>query len=486
MFFVRRLVFLIAVLVSSTLCADEPKKPNVVLILTDDQAVDTIAAAKVWGVDSSVIQTPNMDRLFCEGTSFTHCYNPGAWHGAVCVASRSMLNTGRFLWYCRDAEKNRFKDLVETKRFWSQRMHDAGYETFLFGKWHVEAPSEQLFDHVIHLRPGMAPTVKSAYQRPVEGNEDVWKPWDTRNGGYWSGGKHWSEVIAEDATASIRNAAASEKPFFMYVAFNAPHDPRQSPREFIDKYPLERVPVPENFMPENPHVDAMGLGPKGPNGMRDENLAPYPRTPFAVKTHRREYQAMVTHLDVQIGRILDALDQTGVSENTFVILTSDHGLALGRHGLLGKQNLYEHSLRTPFILRGPGIPKNHRLATRIYLQDAMITALDIAGADSRDLDFKSVLPLIRGEREFQHQTIYAAYAPDRQRAVIDGNLKLILYPADKTALLFDLENDPLEMCELTDRMTDKKHLFHKLLELQKHNGDPLDLRPSFPEFDTKS
>lgn len=195
---------------------------------------------------------------------------------------------------------------------------------------------------------------------------------------------------------------------------------------------------------------------------------------------------MVTHLDVQIGRILDALDQTGVSENTFVILTSDHGLALGRHGLLGKQNLYEHSLRVPFIIRGPGIPKDKRLATRIHMQDAMATALDIAGVDAKDLDFKSLLPLIRGERETEDPPIYAAYAPNRQRAVIDGNLKLILYPADKTALLFDLENDPLEMRELTDRMTDKKRLFHKLLELQKHNGDPLDLRPSFPELETKS
>lgn len=482
MFLFRRFCFLIAVLVGPALLADEPGKPNVVLILTDDQAVDTIAAAKVWGVDSSVIQTPNMDRLFREGTSFTQCYNPGAWHGAVCVASRSMLNTGKFLWYCRDAEKNRFKDLVDTKRFWSQRMHDAGYETFLFGKWHVEAPAEKLFDHVIHLRPGMAPTVKSAYQRPVEGKEDAWKPWDTRNGGYWSGGKHWSEVLADDATASILKAAASKKPFFMYLAFNAPHDPRQCPQEFIEKYPLEKVPVPENFLPENPHVDAMGLGPKGPKGMRDENLAPYPRTPFAVKTHRREYQAMVTHLDVQIGRILDALDQSGAAENTHVILTSDHGLALGRHGLLGKQNLYEHSLRTPFILRGPGIPKNQRLATRIYLQDAMATALDIAGADSKDLDFKSVLPLIRGERNIQHQPIYAAFSPDRQRAVIDGNLKLIVYPMDKTALLFDLENDPLEMNELTGRTEDKKRLFRKMIDLQAQLGDPLDLRTSFPEL----
>lgn len=486
MFLFSRFCFLIAVLVCPALLAAEPKKPNVILILTDDQAVDTIAAANVWGVDSSVIQTPNMDRLLREGTSFTHCYNPGAWLGAVCVASRSMLNTGKFLWYCRDAEKSRFKDLVDTKRFWSQRMHDAGYETFMLGKWHVEAPPEELFDHVIHLRPGMAPTVKAAYQRPVEGKEDGWKPWDTRNGGYWKGGKHWSEVLADDATASIKLAATAQKPFFMYLAFNAPHDPRQSPREFIDRYPLDKVPVPENFLPENPHLDAMGLGPKGPKGMRDENLAPYPRTPFAVRTHRREYQAMVTHVDVQIGRILDALDQAGVSDHTHVILTSDHGLALGRHGLLGKQNLYEHSLRVPFVIRGPGIPENKSISTRIYLQDAMPTVLEVAGADSNGLDFKSLFPLIRGGGMDQSPAIYAAYAPDRQRAVIDGNLKLILYPEDHTQLLFDLEKDPLEMNPLADRLADKKRLFRRLLDLQKQLGDPLDLRPSFPDLNPDS
>lgn len=486
MFSVIRLGLLIAAVVSPLLAADEPRKPNVVLILTDDQAVDTIAASRVWGVDSPVVQTPNMDRLIREGTSFTQCYNPGAWHGAVCVASRSMLNTGRFLWYCRDAEKDRFKELVASKRFWSQRLHEAGYETFLMGKWHVEAAPETLFDHVIHLRPGMAPTVKHAYQRPHEGDEDGWKPWDTRNGGYWSGGRHWSEVLADDATGSIHRMAAADRPFFMYLAFNAPHDPRQSPAEFIDRYPLEKIPVPENFLPENPHLNAMGLGPKGPRGMRDENLAPYPRTAFAIRTHRREYHAMVTHLDVQIGRILGAIDQAGVSANTWVILTSDHGLALGRHGLLGKQNLYEHSLRVPFVIRGPGIPENKSIATRIYLQDAMPTVLEVAGADSSGLDFKSLLPLIRGGGVDQSPAIYAAYAPDRQRAVIDGILKLILYPEDHTQLLFDLEKDPLEMNPLADRLTDKKRLFRKLLDLQKQFGDPLDLRPSFSDLNPDS
>lgn len=488
MWFVLRFWIPIALLLSAASLSAEARKPNIVLILTDDQAVDTIAAAKVWSEDSAVIQTPHMDRLFQGGTSFSNCYNMGAWHGAVCVASRSMLNTGRFLWYCRDAEKNRFKELVTTRRFWSQRMHDAGYETFMFGKWHVEAPVEKLFDHVVHVRPGMAHTVSESYQRPIEGKEDPWKPWDTKNGGFWSGGKHWSEVMADDATRCINQAAKGDKPFFMYLAFNAPHDPRQSPESYIARYPLEKVPVPRNFLPENPHLDAMGLGPKGMKGMRDEALAPYPRTPFAIQTHRREYLAMVTHLDSQIGRVLDALNDAGAAGNTHVILTSDHGLAVGRHGLLGKQNLYEHSIRVPFVIRGPGIPQNKSVSADIYMQDAMATALEAGGADSSHVDFKSVLPLIRGERAVQHDPIYAAFAPDRQRAVIVGDLKLILYPADKTELLFNLRDDPFELNNLAAApasLQNRKRLFHKLLDLSKQLGDPLDLHIAFPHLHTE-
>jgi len=462
-----------------------PARPNIIFLFTDDQAADTVAAAKRWGVDAAQIQTPHMDRLVADSTSFSHTYNMGSWHEAVCIASRAMVNTGRFLWHAKAAHDDEYQQTLEKRDFWSQRLQDAGYDTYMTGKWHVSTRAEKLFKHLSHVRAGMPETVPSAYHRPVENEEDPWLPWDTRNGGFWQGGKHWSEVLADDAEAFIGRAANGGKPFFMYLAFNAPHDPRQSPREFVGMYPLEKIALPQNFLPQNPHYEAMGIGPAGRNGLRDETLAPFPRSEFAVKTHLREYRAIVSHLDAQIGRILDAVERAGLADNTFIVLTSDNGLSVGRHGLMGKQNLYEHALRVPFIIRGPGIPRGKSLDTPIYLQDAMPTALELAGANTRDIDFRSVLPLIRGEREHQYPAIYAAYNATAQRAVIDGRHKLILYPQAKLALLFDLAADPLEMIDLASRAESqplKKRLFARLLELQKETGDPLDLAAHYPDL----
>lgn len=463
--------------------ASAASKPNIVFILTDDQAPDTITASHVWGKDD--LRTPHMDRLAADGTTFSHTYNMGAWHGAVCVASRSMLNTGKFLWHSRKAEQSQFRAETTAGRFWSQRMKAAGYTTLMSGKWHVETPLEPLFDKVLHPRPGMPDTVPDAYMRPVEGREDTWKPWDPSRGGYWEGGRHWSEVAADDAETLIKQAAADGKPFFLYLAFNAPHDPRQSPREFIERHPPESVRAPANFLPLNPHHDSMGLGPRTKKALRDEKLAPFPRSEFAVRTHRREYRAIISHLDAQIGRVLTAIEASGLRDNTIVILTSDHGLALGRHGLMGKQNLYEHSIRVPFLIAGPGIPKNHTIATRIFMQDAMATALELAGADRSEIEFRSLLPLLRGESTSHHGAIYAAMFPEAQRSVIDGDHKLILYPKSRTTLLFNLADDPLETRDLAsqpDLAPLVKRLFAQLLDLQKTTGDPLDLTKIYPDL----
>ncbi|HAV61561.1 MAG TPA: choline-sulfatase, partial [Verrucomicrobiales bacterium] len=104
----------------------------------------------------------------------------------------------------------------------------------------------------------------------------------------------------------------------------------------------------------------------------------------AVKVHRQEYYAIITHMDAQIGRILDALEATGKADNTHIFFTADHGLAVGHHGLLGKQNMYEHSLRPPLIVAGPGIPRGRRIEARVYLQDIMPTTLELAGAPVPD------------------------------------------------------------------------------------------------------
>lgn len=470
MLFLRGL-FVLLTIVAADRSAVAAERPNVVFLFADDM---TYAAIHELG--NLEIQTPHLDRLVKSGTTFTHAYNMGGYHGAVCVASRTMLATGRFIWPARELDK-RMKEQEDVGPLWSERLHVAGYETYLTGKWHVSTPAERRFDHVAHVRAGMPPTVPESYNRPLAGQPDSWSPSDPKFKGFWEGGKHWSEVVADDAIGFLDDAAKREKPFFMYVAFNAPHDPRQSPQSFVDRYPLAKIELPKSFLPEYPWKDAIGCN----TTQRDESLGPYPRTEQAVKVHRQEYYAIITHLDEQVGRILERLDGSQQAANTYVFFTADHGLAVGHHGLMGKQNLFDHSVRVPFIARGPRFKPNQRIDAPIYLQDVMPTTLELAGVEIPDsIQFKSLLPLAEGKTAKHHGAIYGAYTMT-QRSVTQGGFKLVLYPAVPKALLFDLQADPDEMRDLSGDSSNGRRLndlFGTLQSLQKETGDPLVLEKS--------
>jgi len=389
-----------------------------------------------------------------------------------------MLVTGRFLWNAHRvygfSEEER-----KAGRFWPEIMRGAGYETYFTGKWHIRANAKQAFDHTGNVRGGMPNQTAAGYNRPVEGERDPWKPWNRSFGGFWKGGKHWSEVVGDEAVGFLQAASRREKPFFMYLAFNAPHDPRQSPKEYVERYPLDRIKLPANFLPEYPYNSEIGCSP----GLRDEKLAPFPRTEHAVKVHRQEYYAIITHMDAQIGRILDALAESGKADNTYIFFTADHGLAVGHHGLFGKQNLYEHSVRVPFIVAGPGVPESERIDTPIYLQDVMPTTLELAGVEKPDhVEFTSLMPRIEGEDVTPYDALYGAYL-GLQRSVTADGYKLILYPKAKVARLYHIAEDPHEMKDLagsTEELPRMKRLFARLLELQTETGDTLDLKPVFP------
>ncbi len=457
-------------------CNKKPSKPNILFIFADDQAYNTIHA---HGNDEII--TPNLDKLTKEGVTFTHAYNMGAWHGAVCVASRTMLNTGRFVWRAHKNEK-KLKELAQKRQLWSQMMEDAGYETYFSGKWHVKVSPDSIFNHVSHIRPGMPNQTEAGYNRPIEGQEDVWSPYDTSFDGFWKGGKHWSEVLADDAEVFLDSAAKSDKPFFMYLAFNAPHDPRQSPKEFVDKYPVENIAIPESYQPEYPYNGKIGYG----RSLRDERLAPFPRTEYAVKVNRQEYYAIITHMDEQIKRILAALEKTGKRDNTYIFFTSDHGLACGSHGLMGKQSMYDHSVRPPMIVIGPDIPKNQQSDADVYLQDVMASALELAGVEKPDfVEFNSLVALAKGKADKgNYDAIYGCYT-DAQRMIRKDGYKLIVYPKAETTLLFDMVNDPLELANLSGEEKHselKQKLFNDLIELQVGMEDTTDIISIFPKL----
>ena len=431
-------IALVFLCLSSHALTGQLEQPNFLFIFADDQSFETI-----HGLGNEEIMTPNLDRLVESGTSFMNAYNMGGWHGAICVASRTMLNTGRTLWRARQAEGD-LDALAERKEFWTQLLGEANYKTYFSGKWHIKIDPEIVFDHVSHERPGMPPDswgkmmsgavdpdiefMKTipGYVRPLMGEPDTWSPYDRSQGGFWQGGKHWSEVLADDAEAFLKAAATSDQPFFMYLAFNAPHDPRQSPKRFVDMYPLEKMAVPASYLPEYPYRDEIGCFPR----IRDEALAPFPRTEFAVRTHRQEYYALISHMDEQIGRILNALEKTGKAGNTYIIFTADHGLACGNHGFMGKQNMYDHSMKVPFIVVGPSVPKNKRNPELVYLQDIVPTTLHLAGVKTPEfVEFNNLWPLItNAESKSPYETIYGAYQTDAQRMIREGDYKLIVYP----------------------------------------------------------
>ena len=474
--FTSILLLTAVVLVALTSPSVGAEKPNILLIFADDQAFDTIHAH-----GNSEIQTPNLDRLSARATTFTHAYNMGSWSGAVCVASRMMMISGKYLWHAQKDHAKTKQLYQDTDRLWPQLLASSGYDTYFTGKWHIRADAEKAFKVAGHVRGGMPAQTEAGYNRPIEGQTMKWKPWDKSFGGFWQGGKHWSEVVGDDASGFIKTAKKSDNPFFMYIAFNAPHDPRQSPKKYVDNYPLDNIAMPASFVPEYPFNEAMNSGRK----LRDERLAPFPRTEYSVKVNRQEYYAIITHMDAQIGRILDTLEASGQADNTYIFFTADHGLAVGRHGLMGKQNMFDHSVRVPLMVVGPDVPKNKKINARVYLQDVMATSLELSGTQMPDyVQFESLLPLINGKTDKGRDAIYGAYLQG-QRMVTYGDHKMILYPSISKVILYNIAKDPLELHDLA---TQKKHqptlskLFAKLQELQKETGDTLDLKATFPNL----
>ncbi len=449
-------------------------QPNILFIFADDQCYETVRA-----FGNREIQTPALDQLAADGTTFTHCFNMGSWSGAVCVASRTMLNSGRFVWRASAIYKTSETER-QAGRWWSEYMKSAGYETYFTGKWHCMASAEKSFDITANVRGGMPKQTPKGYGRPKPDGTDPWSPYDPKFGGFWEGGRHWSEVIGDDAVRFLDDAKQHDKPFFMYIAFNAPHDPRQSPREYVDRYPLDRISLPKNFLPLYPYKDKTGLGAS----LRDERLATFPRTEHCVKVNRQEYYAIITHMDAQITRILDKLRASGQAKNTWIFFTADHGLSCGHHGLMGKQNMYDHSVRVPFLVVAPGVKAGAKISGPIYLQDVMATSLELAGVEKPNhVEFNSLLPMLEGKPS-PYESIYGAYL-QLQRSVRTEDYKLILYPQAPAARLFDLVHDPDEIVDLAGRPESQpimKELFAKLLKQQEFLEDTLDLTKTFPEL----
>ncbi|MGE4614277.1 MAG: sulfatase-like hydrolase/transferase [Planctomycetota bacterium] len=444
--------------------ADEAKSPpNILWIVSDDQRADTIAAQ-----GNASILTPSLDRLARQGISFNSAYCMGSTSGAVCAPSRYMMMTGRSL---HRLPGNVF-NIPESEVTLPQRLREAGWNTFFTGKWH---------------------NGKAAYQRSFGGGAEIFfggmgshtklMVHDHQPDGKYPDSKRHplpafsSTAFADAAIRFIEEQAIIEEqvsdgrnnPFFACVFFTAPHDPRTPPTKFLSMYPAEKMPLPANFLPEHPFDN-------GELKIRDEKLAPFPRTPEVVKEQLAAYYAMISQMDAQVGRIIDALQKTGLAENTMVVFTSDHGLAVGSHGLMGKQNLYEHSTRVPLLIVGPGIEAGSVCEQPVYLHDLVPTIADWARIDAPEFsEGKSLVGLLNGTSEQGRESIYTAYKKV-QRALRVGRWKLIHYPAIGRTQLFDLQNDPQETTDLSDHPDHQGTRLDLLLKLEAERvaaADPM-------------
>jgi len=289
-----------------------------------------------------------------------------------------------------------------------------------------------------------------------------------------------SEMFADSAIGFLREHKGA-KPFFLYVAFTTPHDPRQPPQAFRQRYYRHPPPLPPNFLPQLPFDNGMM------KGGRDENLGAWPRTESMIRDQLAEYYGLITHMDQQISRILSALKRSGRADNTIVIFAADNGLAIGSHGLLGKQSVFEHSMRTPLVIAGPGIPKGKSTTAFTYLYDVFPTLCDVLGLPPpASFEGQSLRPLWEGTQERIRDSVFLPFL-DIQRAVRDDRWKLIAYPKIGHLQLFDLQTDPHEITNLINHSEFAPHIDRlraTMQQWQTNVGDtvqiPTDNKPPAP------
>lgn len=450
---------LLILVAASALAAN---RPNILFLVADDMRPDAIAA-----LGHPIVQTPNLDSLAREGATFTRAITGYP----ICHVSRAEFLTGRCAF--RTGVQYRARALDPAATLWPEAFRRAGYRTWFAGKWHNDGtPKQRGFEttgglyssggakgrEMLPDHAGRKPTGYSGWtfktdDGAVEIDKGVGLTPDT------------DRFIADGAISLIRTKAS--EPFFLQVSFTGPHDPLIWPRGYENRFAAEKMPLPKNFAPQHPFDH-------GNAGGRDEVIVPTPRTPGQVRAELAVYFAIISNIDEQIGRIFAALRETGQWENTIVIFTSDHGLALGSHGLTGKQNQYDHTIGVPLLMRGPGIPRDRRIAAQCYLRDLFPTTCDLVGiAIPPSVQSRSLAPVLAGKASSIHDEVFGVFT-DTQRMIRDERWKLVWYPKLPRYQLFDVATDPDEMHDLAAEQPERVAAMRtKLDSWLKANGDTL-------------
>lgn len=423
------------------LVAERNSRPNILFIIADDQSPFDL---KIYNPES-ILDTPHIDRLAAEGMVLDGAYHMGACVSGVCTPSRHMIMGGRTLWHTPN-QPNRSNnpymndpdrvppDLVENTM--AAVFNRAGYDTMRTckkGNSYQAANAQFTVRHDADKRGGTDET-----------------------GSAW----HGEQVLDY---LDEREYRMDTDPFLIYFGFSHPHDTRDGKPELLAKYGAvnhtdpnvlppanpKQPPLPPNYLPGG-HPFAFRLP-----GARDEERVSGVWENRDERTIRNELGrefACSENIDIQIGRVLDKLEAMGELENTYIIYTSDHGIAIGRHGLQGKQNLYEHSWRVPFIIKGPGIEAGSRATGNLYLLDVLATLCDLASIPAPETsEGISLKPVFEGKTDAVRDVLYGVFCAETRpglRCVKKGDWKLIKYDVmdgqRRETQLFNLADNPHE------------------------------------------
>lgn len=468
----RRVLLLVACLLAERIVSPPPgysaetppPKPNIVFLLADDMRPDCIRA-----LGHPQIETPHLDSLVREGFVFARAV--AAY--PICYVSRAEILTGTTAF--RNGVGYGSRQIDPALATWAGTLRAAGYRTWYCGKWHNDGlPTQRGYDETRGLySSGGAPKGSAVLPDHAGRPSTGYTGWTfKRDDGTVEMEK--GVGLTPDTDRHIGDAAVEligrrqGQPFFLHVNFTAPHDPRILPRDYDLRYSASSVVLPPNFCPQHPfdHGNLSG---------RDERLLPKPLNEEELRAEIAAYYACITHMDAQIGRIIAALREAGVLERTLIVFSSDQGLALGSHGLLGKQNLYEHTFRVPFVFRGPGIPRGGRSEADCYLRDVFPTTCEWAGVPlPSTVEARSLAPLLRGGREPLYDFV-TGYFTGAQRALRSGDWKLIHYPPIGKTQLFNLREDPGERHDLSSDPAQRQRMERLRAQLEawlREHGDP--------------
>ncbi|MEQ3553802.1 sulfatase-like hydrolase/transferase [Pseudonocardia nematodicida] len=456
-------------------------RPNIVLIITDQQRFDSIAALGHTHVD-----TPNLDRLAREGTALTNAYVASP----SCAPSRASLFTGL---YPHSSGVLRNDD--PWSHSWVEDLTAAGYRCTSVGKMHTypyEAPVGFAERHVVENKDRAHPSLpyfldqwdkalwirghekpsRVTYRRREDYADRLgafeWELPEDLHADVFVGGlaRHWLDTYPDDGA-----------PFFLQVGFPGPHPPYDPPARHLEPYRDREMPAAHNSRSD---VEAQPepLQELRRNHMEtDHDAVVHLDEPTAEQEQRRRrhYYANVSLIDEQVGALLDALEARGVGDDTVVVFTSDHGDALGDHGHSQKWTMYEPSVHVPLLIMGPGVRPGQRLDGLVSLMDVGPTVLELAGlTPPRWMEAESLLPALRGEAWSGREEVFSEHARDLiltgtelMTMVRDQRFKLVEFVDHPRGQLFDLEADPHEEHDLwdsADHREVREHLLGRIRE----------------------